>query len=97
MDNSKARIVVSGVVQGVFFRVFAQEKADSLGLKGFAKNLPSGKEVEVIAVGPKKDIETLIELLKKGPEMAVVKNVKVTWLDSIEKKYERFYIERDLL
>ena len=47
---SAARFVVSGKVQGVFFRASAREQALKLGLRGYAKNLSDGR-VEVLAAG----------------------------------------------
>lgn len=74
----RAHIVVSGLVQGVFFRSFVQENALKLGLKGFVRNLPSG-EVEAVVEGYDEGIEKLIGKLKAGPPSARVENVDVKW------------------
>ena len=63
------RYKVSGRVQGVFFRASAQERALSLGLSGYAKNLPDGS-VEVLACGEQMHLEALETWLQKGPPSA---------------------------
>jgi len=69
------RLIVSGKVQGVFFRDNTRKKATELGLTGYAKNLPDGS-VEVAAEGKEEKINELIEFIKKGPGIAKVKDVK---------------------
>ena len=60
-----ARFVVSGKVQGVFFRAATRERANALGLDGYARNLPDGR-VEVLASGPDDAIEALAAWLWIG-------------------------------
>lgn len=74
----QVHIIVSGRVQGVFYRASCQEVAVSYGLKGYAKNMPSG-DVEVVAQGDKDKIERLIDWCKKGPQGAKVMSVNVEW------------------
>jgi acylphosphatase len=64
---ARLKATVFGQVQGVFFRARAQQKAKELGLVGYAKNLPSGQEVECIAEGEKAALEAFLEWLKIGP------------------------------
>lgn len=66
-----ARFVVTGKVQGVFFRASAQQQARGLGLRGFARNLPDGS-VEVLAVGADDAIDELAQWLRLGPPHAQV-------------------------
>lgn len=66
-----ARFVVTGTVQGVFFRASARDEARRLGLRGFARNLPDGG-VEVLAVGPDEAIDALAQWLRIGPPRAQV-------------------------
>ncbi len=68
------RCIVTGKVQGVFFRASTREQALQLNIKGYAKNL-SGGEVEVIACGNKDAIGQLKQWLNCGPKYAKVKNV----------------------
>lgn len=77
----QARILISGRVQGVFYRASCQDVACSYGLNGYAKNLPSG-HVEVLVQGEKDKIKKLIEWCKKGPPGARVSEVRVEWEES---------------
>ncbi len=79
-DMGKARIhmIVIGVVQGVFFRASLIEKARSLGLTGWVKNLVTG-EVECIAEGEKESLDYLLGWSKHGPPGAVVERVDIAW------------------
>lgn len=69
-------LIVSGRVQGVFFRDNTRRKATELGLHGYAKNLKDGN-VEVIAQGNKDKINELIDFIKKGPGIAKVADMKI--------------------
>jgi acylphosphatase len=75
---SCARVVVSGLVQGVFFRDFTQRQATALGLIGWVRNLPDGR-VEALAQGERTDVEALAETLKQGPSSAHVTQVEISW------------------
>jgi len=77
----RVNIIINGSVQGVFFRANAKEIALSLGLKGYAKNLPNGA-VEVVAEGPEDKLKELISFCKKGPEAAEVSKVDVEFSDA---------------
>ena len=68
------RCVVAGRVQGVFFRASARHQAQSLGLKGHARNLPDGR-VEVLMCGDPKQVAKLQSWLRQGPPMAEVSGV----------------------
>lgn len=72
------RCVVTGKVQGVWFRVGTQEQAKQLGVTGWARNLPSGQEVEVLACGTVEQVEQLYVWLQQGPELAQVSSVTRT-------------------
>jgi acylphosphatase len=65
---------VSGKVQGVFFRSATRQQALSLGLAGWARNLPDGR-VEVVASGEEVQIRTLCDWLRVGPPHAHVTEV----------------------
>ena len=71
---SAARFLVSGKVQGVFFRASTREQAQRLDLRGHARNLPDGR-VEVLAVGSPKAVDALAGWLAHGPRMARVESV----------------------
>jgi acylphosphatase len=68
------RFYVSGMVQGVGYRFFAQRVAERLGLAGYAKNLRDGR-VEVYAIGSPDKLQALRAELKRGPDAAVVSSV----------------------
>ena len=80
--NSR-RFIVSGKVQGVFFRASAKKEADRLGLKGYAKNLQSG-QVEVLAQGDVDSVEELRVWLGRGSDYSEVESV--VEVDSVKNK-----------
>lgn len=73
-------LVVSGHVQGVFYRDFVKKTAESLGLKGWVRNNPD-KTVEVVAEGKEEELKKLLEKCKKGPGAAKVADIDVKWND----------------
>lgn len=77
----RMHVIVSGRVQGVFFRAFTQDTAQSLKLTGWVRNLFDGR-VEAVFEGKDEDIDTMLEWCKKGPPHAVVKHV-----DASEEPY----------
>ncbi len=68
------RFVVSGRVQGVGFRWFAQRTADRLGVTGWARNLADGR-VEVLAQGTPQSLDKMQEMLEEGCTLSAVENV----------------------
>jgi len=78
MADARAHIFVSGRVQGVFFRAFAEEVASSLGLGGWARNMPDGR-VEAVFEGEKSAVEKAIGMCRKGPPSSRVDDVEVRW------------------
>lgn len=66
-----ARFLISGKVQGVFFRASTRDQARCLGLRGHARNLPDGR-VEVVAAGAAHAIDALGQWLRHGPPHARV-------------------------
>ncbi|MFA5061169.1 MAG: acylphosphatase [Candidatus Pacearchaeota archaeon] len=68
------RMIIQGTVQGVFFRQFVKDNADKMGLRGFVRNLPEGN-VEIIVEGEGETIERFLNIMKKGPEHAQIRNV----------------------
>lgn len=67
-------IEVAGKVQGIGFRGFVQEQARVLHLAGWVRNLSSGN-VEIAASGTEDAIQTLLQMVRVGPEGAIVKQV----------------------
>ena len=81
VDDSvdRLRAVVSGRVQGVNFRQFVYTRARFLRLTGYVGNLEDGLSLEVVAEGPRQDLEQLLEYLHEGPGSARVESVEVDW------------------
>lgn len=78
MANSRAHVIISGRVQGVFYRAHTRETARSLNLKGWVKNRYDST-VEAIFEGDEKDIEKMVEWCRQGPPSAKVDDVNVEW------------------
>ena len=89
--KTRCHVFVSGRVQGVFFRYYTQERAKSLGLTGWVRNLPDGK-VEAVFEGEKEKIEKMIEWMRKGPPLAKVEKVDIIWED-FKDEFEDFEIK----
>lgn len=69
--KTKAKIICSGLVQGVGFRYFVFKQAAKCNLQGYSKNLPNG-DVETLVEGDKPDVEKLFQALRQGPSRAIV-------------------------
>lgn len=80
MSSHSCRCLVTGRVQGVFFRASTLAKADELGLSGFARNLSDGR-VEVVVSGDPAAIDQMREWLWSGPEYARVSDVSCETID----------------
>jgi acylphosphatase len=74
----RAHIIVTGRVQGVSFRAYAQLTARALGLTGWVRNMPSG-QVEIVAEGTEDRLEQLIAWARTGPSLARVDDLRVTY------------------
>jgi acylphosphatase len=74
--TKRVRLTVTGVVQGVGFRMYAQREARHLGLGGFVRNLPGG-EVEIVAEGESAVVDRLTAWARQGPPAARVERVEV--------------------
>jgi acylphosphatase len=88
-DKFGMHCLVSGLVQGVWFRAGTNDTANQLGLSGWVRNLPDGR-VEVMAFGSKEAVLELYEWLKKGPPRAKVEDLtfeEITW-----QKHQGFII-----
>jgi acylphosphatase len=71
MTVATYRYHITGRVQGVGYRYFALREAQSLGVAGFARNLPDGS-VEVVAEGAAEAVRAFEERLREGPAFARV-------------------------
>ena len=86
------RFIVSGKVQGVWFRASTRDEAFKLGLRGHARNLPGG-DVEVLAVGDAEAIEQLAAWLQHGPPMARVDAVQRFETDIADAAVQGFEVQ----
>jgi acylphosphatase len=77
MSPVRARVVVEGRVQGVFFRDFTRQRARALGVAGWVRNLSDGR-VEALMEGEEEAVRTLLDHVAEGPPHAHVANVDVT-------------------
>ena len=76
MPNKCIKAIISGRVQGVFFRESTRQQAVQLGITGHANNLSNGC-VEVLACGEEEHVNQLIHWLQRGPEYARVSSVEI--------------------
>ena len=72
----RCRVLVSGRVQGVFFRDTCRRMAERHGVNGWVRNLPDGR-VEAVFEGPAEEVRRLVEWSRHGPRSAMVENVDV--------------------
>ncbi len=76
MSNQRIRIIVTGKVQGVFFRQSLKVKAKKNEIFGWVKNLKDGR-VEAILEGDEEKISRIIEWAHEGPANARVEDVEI--------------------
>ncbi len=69
-------VIVTGIVQGVFFRDYTYRQASKLNLTGWVRNLPD-RTVEALFCGKQKDIETMLAWLKQGSPRSRVDNLTI--------------------
>jgi len=79
MEKGRVHLLVSGRVQGVFFRAYTEDAARELGLKGWVRNVPD-QRVEIVAEGDRDKLEKLVQWVKeKGSPHSRVTDVEVKW------------------
>ena len=76
--NQRARIIVRGIVQGVYFRDSTRRKAEEFHVAGIVRNRPDGT-VEIVCEGPEDAVKSLIEWCGHGPRGAFVEHTEITW------------------
>ena len=76
----RARVLISGRVQGVFFRVETRTTALANHVSGWVRNLSNG-QVEALFEGEKHDVEVTVDFCRRGPPGAHVEGLDVTWED----------------
>ena len=76
----RAHAIISGRVQGVFFRVETQRAAEGFGVSGWVRNKRDGT-VEAIFEGRQEDVDAALNWCRHGPRMSRVDKVDVDWQD----------------
>lgn len=77
-EFARAHLIISGRVQGVFFRMETHKTAGKYGVSGWVKNKRDGK-VEAVFEGDKVLVEKVVEWCRQGPPFSMVDNVKLEW------------------
>lgn len=92
MAEKNVHAVVSGRVQGVFFRDYTRTEAERLGVSGWVRNKSDGS-VEVLISGEEHKVDQMVEWLHQGPPMAKVSSVELESVDNpgILKAFEIRY------
>ncbi len=90
--KSRVHVLIAGRVQGVCFRGQTERWALGSGLTGWVRNRSDGR-VEVVAEGERGALESLVELLRKGPSFGRVDSVDVRWTD-FTGEFDSFRIRR---
>jgi acylphosphatase len=93
-EPTARRYYVSGIVQGVGFRYFAQRMAARLGISGYTRNLNDGR-VEVFAIGRPESLAALRAALEQGPQSAHVSRVLEEGAEIDSRFGKGFSIEYD--
>ncbi len=81
IQTARLHARIFGLVQGVYFRDSTRQKAESLRIVGWARNARDGS-VEVMAEGPRPDLESLLSFLRVGPPSARVERVETGWAEA---------------
>ena len=76
--KKRAHLLISGNVQGVFYRSFVKSQGKLYGVSGWVRNTADGR-VEVVLEGEDYKIEDMIDACRKGPPSAQIGNVDVEW------------------
>jgi acylphosphatase len=82
--KKRVHLKISGRVQGVCYRMYAQEQAERLALTGWISNAHDGS-VEALAEGDEPALEAFIKWCRQGPPAARVTNVEITYSDAINE------------
>lgn len=80
MSKGRAHVIISGKVQGVYFRAGTRDQALALGVAGWVRNRPDGT-VEGVLEGDREKVEELIRWCRQGPPRAAVSGVQIEWED----------------
>ena len=90
MEKVRARVIVEGRVQGVFFRHHTEEMAFRLRVTGWVKNRRDGS-VEAVFEGDRERVDQIVEWCRRGPSEARVTEVHVNW-EAYTGEFEDFSV-----
>jgi acylphosphatase len=93
-EKQAKRFFVSGRVQGVGYRYFAADAAETIGVTGYAKNLADGR-VEVYAIGTADQLRNFARELRRGPALAAVDEVAEVEAEHTPAFSSRFSVTYD--
>ena len=77
-ENVRAKLLIKGLVQGVFFRYSTSVEAKKVGVTGWVRNVPGG-DVEALVEGDRGNVQRLIDWCHVGPPASRVDKVTVEW------------------
>tara|TARA_Y100000996_G_scaffold406906_1_gene383837 strand:+ start:179 stop:454 length:276 start_codon:yes stop_codon:yes gene_type:complete len=89
----RIHVMISGDVQGVFFRISSKDKANELNLTGWAKNI-FNNAVEIVAEGQREELSKFTGWLQLGPPNATVDKISIEWSEQPDKKFSSFEIHQ---
>ncbi|HNQ52097.1 MULTISPECIES: acylphosphatase [Methanothrix] len=81
---------VSGRVQGVYYRAYTRDRAKSLGINGWVRNIPGGG-VEAVLEGERRQVGEMLKAMKSGPSGSVVLGMELSEIEA--KGYNDFEIK----
>ena len=91
--KTQLHVLISGQVQGVWYRANTKQKADELGLTGWIKNTANG-DVEAVFVGDESSVNEMMTWCRVGPPLAQVDNVRII-RKRVEGEFTGFTILRN--
>jgi len=94
INHTRVHIIVSGKVQGVYYRQNTAQKAQELGIVGWVRNLSDGR-VESVMEGLDVDIDKMLSWCKSGPKDALVTEIEIM-NEEYKKEFSTFDIAKTL-
>jgi len=90
-EKIRVHVIISGRVQGVFFRMETSRAAERIGVSGWVRNNSDGT-VEAEFEGEKQNVVSMLEWCRKGPPLAGVTNIETVW-KAYEGEFSGFTIK----
>ena len=89
--KKRVHLIISGKVQGVWYRSYTKDKAQKIGLTGWVRNLENG-DVEAIFEGDEKGVEQMIIFCYSGSPLSKVDDIQTMYEEYIDE-FQEFLIE----